>query len=117
MGPPPNPDQLLEMMDNPMFLQQMNEAMNNPAVKEMMQQNPMVRNNPMISEMLRNPEMRRMMFNPEMMRMQLQMQRAMNQHGGGFPMPGATNTTPGQDSAATQNQPSTTGSAQQDPLA
>lgn len=106
MGPPPSTDQLLEMMDNPMFLQQMNEAMNNPAVIEMMQQNPMVRNNPMISEMLRNPEMRRMMFNPEMMRMQLQMQRAMNQGGGGMRMPGVTNTTPQQNQTGTQNQPS-----------
>jgi ubiquilin len=108
MGPPPNPEQLLEMMDNPMFLQQMNEAMNNPDVINMMQQNPMVRNNPMIQEMLRNPEMRRMMFNPDMMRMQLQMQRAMGPGGsaGGssFPMPGATNTTP-QDGTNTQNQP------------
>lgn len=115
MGPPPNPDQLLEMMDNPMFLQQMNEAMNNPAVIDMMQQNPMVRNNPMIQEMLRNPEMRRMMFNPEMMRMQLQMQRAMNggagAGGSSFPMPGATNTTPQDSTANTQNQ-SATGAAQ-----
>lgn len=114
MGPPPNPDQLLEMMDNPMFLQQMNEAMNNPAVIDMMQQNPMVRNNPMIQEMLRNPEMRRMMFNPEMMRMQLQMQRAMGggagAGGSSFPMPGATNTTP-QDSTNAQNQPAS-GAAQ-----
>ena len=118
MGPPPNPDQLLEMMENPNFLQQMNEAMNNPAVIDLMQQNPMVRNNPMIQEMLRNPEMRRMMFNPDMMRMQLQMQRAMGGNGGGaggssFPMPGATNTTP-QDANA-QNQPST-GAAPQDPF-
>ena len=42
MGPPPNPDAMLEMMDNPMFLSQMNEAMNNPAVVDMMMQNPMV---------------------------------------------------------------------------
>lgn len=116
MGPPPNPDQLLEMMDNPMFLQQMNEAMNNPAVIDMMQQNPMVRNNPMIQEMLRNPEMRRMMFNPEMMRMQLQMQRAMGGGGAGaggssFPMPGATNTTP-QDSTANTQSPPASGAAQ-----
>jgi len=101
----PNPEALLQMMDDPNFLQQMNEAMNNPMVIEMMQQNPMVRNNPMIAEMLRNPEMRRMMFSPEMMRMQLQMQRSMNQNGGGssFPMPGATNTTP-QNSTGTPNQ-------------
>jgi hypothetical protein len=42
MGPPPNPDAMLEMMDNPMFLSQMNEAMNNPAVVDMMLQSPMV---------------------------------------------------------------------------
>ena len=43
MGPPPNPDAMLEMMDNPMFLSQMNEAMNNPAVVDMMMQIPMLR--------------------------------------------------------------------------
>ena len=95
------------MMDDPNFLQQMNEAMDNPAVIEMMQNSPMVRQNPMVAEMLRNPELRRAMFNPEMMRMQLQMQRAMNQSGGGsnFPMPGATNTTP-QNQAGDQTQSS-----------
>jgi ubiquilin len=98
MGPPPNPEAMLEMMDNPMFLSQMNEAMNNPAVVDMMMQNPMIRNNPMLQEMLRNPEMRRMMFSPEMMRMQLNMQRNMDRGGGGggssFPAPGATDNTP-----------------------
>lgn len=42
MGPPPSSDAMLEMMDNPMFLSQMNEAMNNPAVLDMMMQSPMV---------------------------------------------------------------------------
>jgi hypothetical protein len=42
MGPPPNPEAMLEMMENPMFLSQMNEAMNNPAVVDMMLQSPMV---------------------------------------------------------------------------
>ena len=116
MGPPPNSEQLLEMMDDPNFLQQMNEAMNNPAVIEMMQNSPMVRNNPMVREMLNNPEIRRMMFSPEAMRMQIGMQQAMggNNGGGSFPMPGATNTTP-QNQSGTQ---SSTGSAQQqDPFA
>lgn len=96
MGPPPNPDAMLEMMDNPMFLSQMNEAMNNPAVVDMMMQSPMIRDNPMLQQMLRNPEMRRMMFSPEMMRMQLQMQRNMNGNGSGSAMaaPGATDNTP-----------------------
>ncbi|KAJ4358291.1 uncharacterized protein N0V89_002872 [Didymosphaeria variabile] len=116
-----DPNQLLQMMEDPNFLQQMNEAMDNPAVIDMMQNSPMVRNNPMVAEMLRNPELRRAMFNPEMMRMQLQMQRAMNQNNGGssFPMPGATNTTP-QNSTGTQDQTSNTTSpnpAAADPFA
>ena len=70
----------------------------------------------MLQQILRDPEMRRMMFSPEMMRMQLQMQRAMNQDGGGrssFPAPGATDNTPqpsstttGGGATATPNQPS-----------
>ncbi|KAF2177674.1 hypothetical protein K469DRAFT_602507 [Zopfia rhizophila CBS 207.26] len=126
MGPPPDQEQLLEMMENPMFLSQMNEAMNNPAVIEMMTQNPMIRNNPMLADMLRDPAMRRLMFNPEMMRMQLQMQRAMNNSGPRFPAPGVTDTTPqtgstatGDSTTATPTQPNTTGPTQtpQDPFA
>lgn len=117
LGPPPDPDTLLQMMDNPMFLSQMNEAMNNPAVIEMMTQNPMIRNNPMLADMIRNPEMRRMLFNPEMMRMQLQMQRQMGGNNGGerFTAPGTTDNTPqpgtgttaptGTESNATPGQP------------
>lgn len=98
MGPPPNPEAMLEMMENPMFLSQMNEAMNNPAVVDMMMQNPMIRNNPMLQQMIRNPELRRIMFSPEVMRMQLQMQRSMGGDPSGaasaFPAPGATDNTP-----------------------
>ncbi|KAF2868577.1 hypothetical protein BDV95DRAFT_630344 [Massariosphaeria phaeospora] len=127
MGPPPNPEALLEAMENPMFLSQMNEAMDNPAVIDMMTNSPMIRDNPMLAQMLRNPEMRRMLFNPEMMRMQLNMQRAMggNQGGSSFPAPGVTDTTPqpsstatGDGTTATPNQPNTTGPTQpQDPFA
>jgi len=127
---------MLEMMDNPMFLSQMNEAMNNPQVVDMMMQSPMVsfrhcsfelletdmrqiRDNPMLQEMLRNEDTRRMMFSPEMMRMQLQMNRAMNRNGGGggssFPAPGATDNTPQAGATATPNQPNTTGAT--DPAA
>lgn len=125
MGPPPTSDAMLEMMDNPMFLSQMNEAMNNPQVLDMMMQSPMIRDNPMLQHMLRDENTRRMMFSPEMMRMQLQMQRAMNQDGGGrssFPAPGATDNTPqpsstttGGGATATPNQPNTTGAT--DPMA
>lgn len=97
MGAPPNPDQMLRMLEDPNFASQMNEAMNNPAVIDMLRNNPMIRNNPLARQALENPELRRMMMNPEMIRMQMQMQRAM---GGGdaggagsFPMPGQTDTT------------------------
>ncbi|CAN9400795.1 unnamed protein product [Alternaria alternata] len=75
-------------MENPMFLSQLNEAMNNPAVVDMMLQSPMIRDNPMLQQVLRNPEMRRMMFSPEMMR----------------------STATGEGTTATPNQPNTTGS-------
>jgi ubiquilin len=42
MGPPPTTESMLEQMENPMFVSQMNEAMNNPQVLEMMLQSPMV---------------------------------------------------------------------------
>ncbi|KAF2808381.1 uncharacterized protein BDZ99DRAFT_54514 [Mytilinidion resinicola] len=94
MGPP-DPSQMLRMMDDPNFLQQINEAMENPAIQNMLTNHPMLRDNPAIQQALRNPEMRRMMFSPEMMRMQLQMQQQqMNRGGGDFPAPGVTDTTP-----------------------
>lgn len=49
MGPPQSSEALLQMMDDPNFLQQMNEAMNNPAVLDMMLQSPMVRISPLVS--------------------------------------------------------------------
>ncbi|KAF3002551.1 hypothetical protein E8E13_007647 [Curvularia kusanoi] len=114
MGPPPNPEAMLEMMDNPMFVSQMNEAMNNPAVLDMMLQNPMIRDNPMLQQVLRNPEMRRMMFSPEMMRMQLQMQRQMDggRSGAAMAAPGATDNTPQPGSTTTRDSTSATSGQQ-----
>lgn len=103
MGAPPNPDQILRMLEDPMFASQMNEAMNNPAVLDMMRNNPMIRNNPIARQAIENPEFRRMMMSPDVIRMQMQMQRAMGGAGGGegaFPMPGATDTTPADSNAA-----------------
>lgn len=96
MGAPPNADQMLRMLEDPNFAQQMNEAMNNPAVVDMLRNNPMIRNNPMARQAIENPEFRRMMMNPDMIRMQMQMQRSMGGAEGGqgaFPMPGQTDTT------------------------
>ena len=120
MGAPPNPDQMLRMLDDPNFAQQMNEAMNNPAVLNMLRNNPTIRNNPMARAAIDNPEMRRMMLNPDMIRMQMQMQRAMGGNGAGgegaFPMPGQTDTTEGgnADAAAPAGQ---TGAAPPNPFA
>lgn len=89
------------MLNNPNFLQQMNEMMNNDAFVHMMESHPAFRGNPMAQQMLRNPEFRRMIFNPETLRSAARMQRMMRGQGGGaggapaFPMPGATDNTPG----------------------
>ena len=127
MGAPPNPEQMLRMLDDPNFAQQMNEAMNNPAVIGMLRENPMIRNNPMARAAIENPEFRRMMMNPDMIRMQMNMQRAMGGAGGeggagAFPMPGATDTTPpgGAEGAAapgtdTQNNAGAQAQGQQPP--
>lgn len=105
MGAPPNPDQMLRMLEDPNFAQQMNEAMNNPAVIDMLRNNPMIRDNPMARAAIENPEMRRMMMNPDMIRMQMQMQRSMGGGGpggtGSFPMPGQTDTTPAGENNST----------------
>jgi len=99
MGAPPDPEQLVRMLEDPNFAQQMNEAMNNPAVLNMMRQNPMMRNNPMAQQVLEDPEMRRMMFDPAFIRMQMNMQRQMGGLGGNggaqgnFPAPGVTDQT------------------------
>src|SRR5262249_27234655 len=99
MGAPPNSEELIRMMEDPNFMQTMNEMMNNPAFQQMLEQSPAVRNNPMARQMLRDPHFRRILFDPRMMRMQLEMDRAMGGGGGGggapaFPAPGVTDTTP-----------------------
>lgn len=109
MGPPQGPEEMLNMLDNPMFQSQMNEALQNPHVIQMMQNNPMIRNNPMMRDMLNNPEMRRMMLDPQFIRQSMQMQRMM---GGGdagqgsMPAPGVTDTTPqeGENNNSNSNQ-------------
>ncbi|RYP34181.1 hypothetical protein DL767_004408 [Monosporascus sp. MG133] len=91
------------MLNNPNFLQQMNEMMNNDAFIHMMESHPAFRNNPSAAQMLRDPEFRRMMLNPETIRHASRMQRMMRGQGGvgAFPMPGATDNTPSGDASAT----------------
>ena len=111
MGPPPDPEQMASMLENPNFASTLNEALSNPDVIEQM-----IRSNPMFQgamgqqarQMLQDPNFRRMMTDPQMLRQMSEMRRNMpgmfggmggmgmggglgaGGGGGGFPMPGAT---------------------------
>jgi ubiquilin len=100
MGPPPDAESMLNMLENPQFQSTINEALQNPAMIDMMiQQNPMLRDmGPGVRQMMQSPEFRRMLTDPNSIRHMLQMQRAFGGGGLGggsaFPAPGVTNTTP-----------------------
>jgi len=98
MGAPPSEDDIANALNDPNTQQMMNEALNNPAMVDMMiQSNPMLRNNPQARQILSSPEFRQMMTNPDMMRQAAAMRRMMPGMGGGasaFPAPGVTDTTP-----------------------
>ena len=113
MGPPPDPENLASMLENPNFASTLNEALANPDVVEQM-----IRSNPMFQgamgaqarQMLQDPNFRRMMTDPATLRQMNEMRRTMpgmfggmpgmggGAGGGGneaFPMPGATDGTAG----------------------
>ncbi|KAE8348715.1 hypothetical protein BDV28DRAFT_142894 [Aspergillus coremiiformis] len=109
MGPPPDADSMLHMLENPQFQSTINEALQNPAMIDMMiQQNPMLREmGPSVRQMMQSPEFRRMLTDPNSLRQAMQLQRAM---GGGsglggsaFPAPGVTNTTPEENQTGQNN--------------
>ncbi|MCJ1362330.1 hypothetical protein MMC16_001433 [Acarospora aff. strigata] len=119
MGPPPDPEQMITMLENPQFQSTINEALQNPQILDMMiQQNPMLRNMPGVRQIIQSPEFLRMMTDPAAIRSITQMQRAMGTGpfggaGGGenaFPAPGVTDTTP--TNSQTPNQTNTTGTPQ-----
>lgn len=107
-------EDMLRRLEDPNFLQQMNEALSNPQMIDMMiQSSPQLRAmGPMARQQLMSPEFRRMILDPNVMRQSLQMQRMMGGGGGqnAFPMPGDTNATDSQQNQG-QNQ------AQQNPFA
>lgn len=110
MGPPPDPDQVIGMMQNPQFASTLNEALQNPQLIDMMiQQNPMLRSmGPQVRQMMQTPEFRRMMTDPEQLRQMARMQRMFP--GGvpanvAFPAPGATDTSSVPEGTAPQVQP------------
>jgi ubiquilin len=106
MGAPPNEDQVAAMLDDPNIQQTMNEALQNPAMVDMMINSiPGLRDNPQAREMFNSPEFRRMMTNPEALRQAAAMRRMMGGGGGAnaFPAPGATDTTPSGAAASNPN--------------
>ncbi|KAH8813207.1 hypothetical protein F5884DRAFT_820837 [Xylogone sp. PMI_703] len=96
MGAPPSEDQIATLLEDPNMQQTLNEALNNPAMIDMMiQSTPHLRNNPRAREMLQSPEFRQMMTNPQALRQAAQLRRMLEgRGGGGFPAPGVTDTTP-----------------------
>lgn len=97
MGAPPNEDQVAAMLDDPNLQQTMNEALQNPAMVDMMLNSiPGLRDNQQAREMFNSPEFRRMMTNPDALRQAAAMRRRMQGGGGAnaFPAPGVTDTTP-----------------------
>ncbi|PKY06687.1 hypothetical protein P168DRAFT_288606 [Aspergillus campestris IBT 28561] len=112
MGPPPDSETMLNMLENPQFQSTINEALQNPDMIDMMiQQNPLLRDmGPGVRQMMQSPDFRRMLTDPSSLRQMMQMQRAMGgggmmggMGGGGgasaFPAPGVTNTTPEENRA------------------
>lgn len=113
MGPPPDPEQMIALLDNPQFASTMNEALQNPQIiDQMIQGNPLLRGmGPQVRQAMQDPNFRRIMTDPAMMRQMTQMSRNLGIGAGGFggmgggagggegafPAPGVTDTTPGQE--------------------
>lgn len=104
---------MLSMLENPQVQATMNEALQNPALIDLMiQQNPMLRDmGPGVREMMLSPEFRRMVTDPATIRQMAQIRRAMGGFpfgggagGGGFPAPGVTDTTPQENWGQQQQQ-------------
>lgn len=122
MGPPPSQEDMINMLSNPQFASQMNEALQNPQVIDMViQSNPQLRAmGPQARALLQSDQFRRMITDPQMLRSWGEMQNAMGmgvpgQEGNAsFPMPGVTNTTPGSEGSQTESntQGNTSGTTQ-----
>jgi len=81
-----NPDQMLEMLDNPFVQQMMRSMMSNPETMEsMINSNPMARqmmeSNPQMRDMFRDPTFVQMMSDPQTLRSMIQMQRLFGNAG------------------------------------
>lgn len=98
MNSAPNQEDMLRMMDNPMFQSQMNEMLSNPQMLDfMIQSNPQLQAmGPQARQMFQSPFFRQMLTNPDMIRQSMQMARMMGGEGANnessFPAPGETGT-------------------------
>ncbi|KAK5945857.1 hypothetical protein PMZ80_003065 [Knufia obscura] len=122
---PPTPEEMARRLEDPNFAQQMNEALSNPQMIDMMiNSNPQLRAmGPQARQILQSEGFRRTMTNPEAMRSMMEMQRAMggNPFGGAggqeaFAMPGATTTTDSQHQNNGQGQGQGQNQQQQNPF-
>ena len=108
---------MIEMLSNPAFSQMMNEALQNPAMIDMMiQQNPQLREmGPAGRQFLQSEQFRRMVTDPQSLRAMGQLQAAMGMGPSGgagmgganeaFPAPGVTTTTPAENREGETNPP------------
>ena len=127
----PNQEDMLRMLENPVFQSQMNEMLSNPQIVDfMIESNPQLRVlGPQARQILQSPMFRQMLTNPDMIRQSMQFARMFEGGAGagsgaaGFPAPGGetastatdtdsnTNTTEGTTSAPTNTSTSTSTSA------
>ncbi|KAK6539516.1 hypothetical protein TWF694_009734 [Orbilia ellipsospora] len=115
MGAPPDPEQMLGMLESPEVRASMNALLQNPALLDsLIQSNPMLQAmGPDARRMMQSEEFRAMMTDPTIIRQMTQFQRMMGTgpfarggFGGGagaFPAPGVTDQTPA-DQQQTQGQ-------------
>lgn len=124
----PNQEDLLGMLDNPIFQSQMNEMLSNPQMVDfMIQSNPQLQAmGPQARQLLQSPFFRQMLTNPQMIRQSMQLSSMMNPNGAGdaesgagaFPAPGDTNTeTPAGEDAPTGGAPTGGAAAAANPFA
>lgn len=106
---PPSEEEMIRMMENPIFQSQMNEMLSNPQMLDfIIQSNPQLQAmGPQAREMFQSPMLRQMLTNPEMMRQSMHMAEMMRGNGMGAPGAAAQGDfpAPGEDTntATTEN--------------
>ncbi|KAJ1677090.1 hypothetical protein EV182_006902, partial [Spiromyces aspiralis] len=101
--PPPNPEYMEQVFDNPMFQQMMQQLSSNPELfRSMMESHPMFSSLPeQQRELMLNPDMLRLLTNPDMMRSIARLQANMGRSG---EVPPPVSTAPPASDAGGQQQ-------------